>query len=288
MRRTLAFRIGYHPNNLHLRLASLWPGAFSAVHPEFVAYPEGRDTADKLASGEFDIGGTGSTPPILAAAAGLSVTYAAASAPRPANGAILVSKASEIESLADLKGKAVALVDGSFLTYFLAKSLEDAGLGLTDVSRLDILPTPSRDALRAGSVAAWVAMAPHLEQSLAGGEFRVLAHCGTLIPNRSLFWTINDRGLSAAAIEDFAAELHRFGAEITADPERASALLSTAGDESERRAWTRVVSERNWQTIGADGALLKEQQAEADTLFRHGDIAIKLEIDTLNSRENLR
>jgi NitT/TauT family transport system substrate-binding protein/sulfonate transport system substrate-binding protein len=128
-------------------------------------------------------------------------------------------------------------------------------------------------------------MAPHLEQSLASGEFRVLAHCGTIIPNRSLFWTIKDRDMSAAMIEDFAAELRRLGGEITADPEKASALLAAAGDESERRAWTRVVSERNWQTMAADGALLKEQQAEADTLFRHGDIAIKLEIDIANSKE---
>lgn len=281
----MAFRIGFHPNNLHLRLASLWPNAFSTMRPEFVAYSEGRDTAEKLAGNEFDIGGTGSTPPILAAAAGLSVTYAAASAPRPANGAILVAKGSDIAGVAELKGKTVALVDGSFLTYFLAKSLEDAGLGLTDVSRMDILPEPSLEALRNGSVAAWVAMAPHLEQSLASGEFRVLAHCGSLIPNRSLFWTIRDRGMSAKAIEDFASELQLLGQQIAADPEKASALLSASGTEGERRAWTRVVSERNWQTFAADRLLLREQQAEADTLFRHGDLPIKLEIDTANSKE---
>ena len=45
----LAFRIGHHPNNLHLHLAALWPGAFASMNPEFIAYPEGRDTAEKLA-----------------------------------------------------------------------------------------------------------------------------------------------------------------------------------------------------------------------------------------------
>ena len=281
----MAFRIGHHPNNLHLRLAALWPGALASFKPEFVSYLEGRETADRLRNGEFDIGGTGSTPPILAAASGLSVAYAAASAPRPANGAVLVSKTSRIENIADLKDKPIALVDGSFLTYFLAKRLEEDGLRLTDVQRKDIAPLQSREALQDGTVAAWIAMAPHLEQSLASGEFRVLAHCGDLIPNRSVFWTIKDRGLSAETLEDFAGELQRLGQDITADPEKASALLSINGDDTERRAWTRIVSERNWQAIAADTSLLREQQAEADTLFAHGDLGIRLTIDTNNGKE---
>ncbi|QTG17191.1 ABC transporter substrate-binding protein (plasmid) [Agrobacterium tumefaciens] len=281
----MAFRIGYHPINLHLRLASIWPGAFASFKPDFVSYVEGRETAKHLLSREFDIGGTGSTPPILAAASGISVVYAAASAPRPANGAVLVSKTSGIKSVADLKGKPVALVDGSFLTYFLAKRLEEAGLKLTDVGRRDIAPLASRDALQNGTVAAWIAMAPHLEQSLVSSEFIVLAHCGELIPNRSLFWTIKDCGLPSETLNEFANELQRLGQEITADPEKAAALLAANGGEADRRAWTRIVSERNWQVIAADERLLREQQAEADTLFTHGDLAAKLIIETNYGKE---
>ncbi len=281
----MAFRIGHHPNNLHLHLASLWPGAFATMNPEFVLYHEGRDTAEKLVRGEFDIGGTGSTPPIVAAASGLSVSYVAASAPRPANGAILVRKTSDIESIADLKGEAIALVDGSFLTYFLAKQLEESDLTLADIRRRDMAPWPSRDALKDGAVAAWIAMAPHLEQSLLSGEFRVLAHCGDLIPNRSLFWTIHERSLSRGVAIDFAAELERFGREIAADPEKAASLLSKDGDETERRAWTRVVSGRNWQVGAVDARLLREQQAEADTLFEHGDLPARLTIETTSDKE---
>ncbi|KAA6487765.1 ABC transporter substrate-binding protein [Agrobacterium rhizogenes] len=276
----MALRIGFHPNNLHLSLAARWPGAFADFDPEFVPYQEGRETAAKLAAGAFDIGGTGSTPPILAAASGLSVIYAAGSSPRPANGAILVNRQSEIESLADLKGRSVALVDGSFLTYFLAKGLEEAGFELPDVHRHDLLPVPSRDALRSGAIDAWVAMAPHLEQSLSSGEFRVLAHCGATIPNRSTFWTIRERGLSADVIDGFASELARIGNKIQSDPEKAAALLSENGTEVERRAWTRVVNERDWRVGPASDVILREQQAEADTLFRHKDLATRLEIAT--------
>ncbi len=41
-------RIGVHPNNLHLRLARLWPSAFAEFEPEYVPYVEGRDTATLL------------------------------------------------------------------------------------------------------------------------------------------------------------------------------------------------------------------------------------------------
>ncbi|MDR6099968.1 sulfonate transport system substrate-binding protein [Agrobacterium larrymoorei] len=248
------------------------------MRPEFVAYDEGRETGARLAKGEFDISGTGSTPPILAKASGLPVIYAAASTPRPTNGAILVSKTSDISSVADLKGKPIALVDGSFLSYLLAKQLEDIGLRLTDIVRQDMSPNDSLAALRENSVAAWVAMTPHLEQVLVSGEFTVLARCGTLIPNRSTFWTIENRGLTKATLEDFTGELKHLGSQIAKDPEKAAELLSPFGEEAERRAWTRVVSERNWQVDAADQSLLREQQEEADTLFHHGDLDTKLTI----------
>ncbi|MFD1793891.1 ABC transporter substrate-binding protein [Ochrobactrum teleogrylli] len=274
----MAFKIGFHPNNLHLTLASRWPGAFADFKPEFVPYPEGRDTAQQLIAGNIDIGGTGSTPPILAAEGGLPVTYAAASAPRPANGAILVAKDTDIQTVADLKGRDIALVDGSFHTYFLAKSLEQVGLRLDDVKRHDLLASPSRELLRAGKVAAWIAMAPHLEQALASGEFHVLLHCGTTIPNRSVFWTIGQRNLPDDVIDAFAVELARIGREIIAHPEQAAALLAKDADDNERRAWTRVIQERNWHIVPADDTLLREQQAEADILLRHAAISRRLEI----------
>src|SRR4051794_8940459 len=100
----MALRVGVHPNNLHLLLAQHWPGAFSALDAAFVPYPEGRDTGRLLAAGQFDLGGTGSTPPIIAQVSGLDVIYVAASAPRPANGAILVRNDASIKTVPDLAG----------------------------------------------------------------------------------------------------------------------------------------------------------------------------------------
>jgi len=274
----MPLKIGYHPSNVHLTLAARWPKAFSGLAPEFIPYTVGRETASRLLRGEIDIGGTGSTPPIVAASSGMAVLYAAASAFRPANGVIFVSKTSAIATIADLKGRMIALLDGSFLTYLLAKKLEEIGLSLNSVQRLDIPAAISAEALRSGQVDAWAAMAPHAEQAAASGEFRILAHCGMTIPNRSVFWTVKDRELPNETISSFVYELQKLGREIAADPEQAAALISSKSDEHERRVWTRVVRGRDWSVVPADENILREQQEEAETLFRHGFLQSRVQV----------
>ncbi len=272
-------KIGTHPMNLHLALARGWPEVFEGQDLQFIPYPEGRDTGALIAAGEIDLGGTGSTPPLISQAAGLPVVYIAASTPRPANGALLVAPGSAITSIADLKGRRVALIDGSFHTYLLARSLEQAGMHLGDVTRVELSPAASREALIRGEVDVWIAMAPQIDAAIATQEARLLALCGATIPNRSVFWTLADTGQSDAKIRDFVRGLIRLGTQIAASPDRAAQIL--AGPEAKPAAlaqWRRVIAGRDWSVTPADAALIAEQQAEADTLTRHGDFARALTI----------
>jgi len=269
--RTIAFRIGVHPNNLHLFLAERWPGAFAGLDAVFVSYTEGRDSARLLLEGRIDICGTGSTPPILARAAGADVRYVAASAPRPANGGIVAAPDGPIRTIADLVGRRVALLDGSFHTYLLARALEAVGCSLRDVTRVELSPAASLAALGAGTVDAWVAMAPLLDRAIDDGQARLILRCGDSIPNRSVFWTLDRRGVSAGVLDGFTAALSGLGRAIAADPARAAGLL--AGTGADVSAWVRTIAERDWSIFPAGAAILAEQQDEADTLMRHGDLA---------------
>jgi len=288
----MALRIGVHPNNLHLTLAqglmagglmtgglmTAWlPGGLDAV---MVPYAEGRESAKLLAAGEIDVCGTGSTPPILAQAAGLSVEYLAASAPRPANGGLVVATSSRIETIRELAGARVALLDGSFHTYLLARELEKVGLRLNDVRRVELSPAASLRALAAGDVEAWVAMAPLLDQSLAAGRARLLARCGDTIPNRSVFWTLRDRAVPSPLLDGFVDFLMRLGRDIIpADPMRAARLLASPGaGADELTAWRDVIAARDWSIAPAGPALIAEQQDEADTLLRHDVLPRRVEI----------
>lgn len=270
----MALKIGVHPNNIHLYIAQYWPSAFDGLEVEFVSYAEGRETGQRLSDGQFDIGGTGSTPPIAAQAAGLDVRYVAASAPQPANGAVLVAPSAPISGIGDLVGRSIALIDGSFHTYLLARALEAVGARLSDVERIDLRPSESLSALASGRVAAWIAMAPHLEQALAAGAARILVPCGDRIPNRSLFWTLARRGLSPATVGQFVAGLVQIGRDIAANPDTAAVhLAASAVGGAGFDGWRRVIAGRDWSIHPADAAVLREQQDEADTLFRHGALA---------------
>ncbi|WP_398478251.1 ABC transporter substrate-binding protein, partial [Tardiphaga sp.] len=59
--------------------------------------------------GALDFGNTGEAPPIFAQAAGAPIRYVAFEPPAPKGEAILVPKDSPLKTVADLKGKKVAL-----------------------------------------------------------------------------------------------------------------------------------------------------------------------------------
>jgi ABC-type nitrate/sulfonate/bicarbonate transport system substrate-binding protein len=190
---------------------------------------------------------------------------------RPANGSVVVAGWSAIRTIADLKGRRVALLDGSFHTYLLARALERARLRLPDVERVELSPAASQRALAAGEVDAWVAMAPLLGSAMQAGNIRVIAANEGLIPNRSIFWTIEERGLNEAVLAQATADLVRFGAAVAADPDQAAALLADArASDADLEAWRAAVAARDWKIWPASPEILAEQAMEADTLRRHG------------------
>jgi sulfonate transport system substrate-binding protein len=170
-----------------------------------------------------------------------------------------------------LKGRRISLIDGSFHTYLLARSLEGEGMSLPDVERVESGARDSLADLLEGRVDAWVAMSPRLEKALERDDIRLIVRCGATIPNRSLFWTLERNGLSAAEIRAIVSELSRIGGEIAADP-RAAAMLLASGDRSgtDIDAWEKVVRSRDFTVVPIDDEIIAEQQEEADTLLRHG------------------
>ena len=98
---------------------------YSVVWTEF---PSGPPLLEALNVGAIDFGNTGEAPPIFAQAAGAPIQYVAYEPPAPKGEAILVPKDSKIASVADLKGRKVALNKGSNVHYLLVKALEKAGV----------------------------------------------------------------------------------------------------------------------------------------------------------------
>ena len=96
-------------------------------------FPSGPPLLEALNVGAIDFGNTGEAPPIFAQAAGAPIQYVAYEPPAPKGEAILVPKDSKLNSVADLKGKKVALNKGSNVHYLLLKALEKAGVKYSEI-----------------------------------------------------------------------------------------------------------------------------------------------------------
>ncbi|GIQ69537.1 aliphatic sulfonate ABC transporter substrate-binding protein [Xylanibacillus composti] len=130
---------------------------------------------EALNVGSIDIAHTGETPPIFAQAAGAPLVYLAHEPPSPAGEAIVVRKESDIETVAALKGKKVALNKGSNVHYLLVKKLEEAGLQYEDIETAYLPPADARIAFEKGDVDAWVIWDPYLAAVEDAIDARILA-----------------------------------------------------------------------------------------------------------------
>ena len=115
------------------------------------------------------------TVPIFAQAAGAKFTYLAQEAPSPSAQAIIVRADSPWQSVADLKGKKVAVTKAAGSHYLLIAALEKAGLKFDDVAASYLTPADGRAAFERGSVDAWVTWDPFLAGVQRQSQVRILA-----------------------------------------------------------------------------------------------------------------
>jgi sulfonate transport system substrate-binding protein len=138
----------------------------------FVAGPP---MLEAINAGAVDFGGVGNTPPIFSAAAGGKIAIVAASRDTAAGDAILVPKDSPARTVADLKGKRIAVATGSSAHGNLLLQLTKAGLAPTDVTTSFLAPSDGYAALAAGKVDAWAVWDPYTAQAEQQLGARILA-----------------------------------------------------------------------------------------------------------------
>ncbi|MDE1150632.1 MAG: sulfonate ABC transporter substrate-binding protein [Azospirillaceae bacterium] len=141
---------------------------------EWREFPGGPQLLEALNVGALDFGIAGEAPPIFAQAAGAPFVYVGVEPPAPKGEAILVPKDSPLKTVADLKGKKVALNKGSNVHYLLVKALEEAGLSYSDIQPTYLAPADARAAFEQGSVDAWVIWDPYYAAAAAATQARVL------------------------------------------------------------------------------------------------------------------
>src|SRR5580692_9512662 len=152
-------------------------------------FPSGPPLLEALNVGAIDFGVAGETPPIFAQAAGAPLVYLAYDPPAPQGEAILIPKDSPLKSVADLKGKKVALNKGSNVHYLLVKALEKAGLKYTDIQPVFLAPSDALAAFTRGAVDAWVIWDPYEAAAEATTGARILADGTGLVANHQFYFS---------------------------------------------------------------------------------------------------
>lgn len=278
----MGIHIGAHPSNLTLTALTHSPelqAGLAGLDVTFHWYQEGRLIHDALDAGEINVVGTGSTRAITAQADGVAIAYIAASKPRTTGAAILVRRDSQIQRPADLAGRRVGHISGSFHTYFLAAVLDASGVPFGSVEAINWPVKDSYRALSEGEVDAWIAMAPYLAPALAGRDVRSLIGCDKVIPNRSVFWLRRDvADLGRPVVEAIANTFADTDTWIGADPRRAARLFTRVVGNVDEDSWATSIATRQWGLVPPNQGVLDEQQAEADILARHNLLRRKIDL----------
>ncbi|MET8472969.1 ABC transporter substrate-binding protein [Streptomyces sp. NPDC006422] len=235
-------------------------------------FTSGPPLLEAINAKAVDVGGVGNTPPVFAAGADSKIKVVSASHGTAKGDTILVPKDSKLKSPAGLKGRSVAVAQGSSAHYQLVASLKKVGLGLKDIKVKYLQPADALAAFTAGKVDAWAVWDPYTSQALRGKLGRVLTD-GDGVTNGLAFQVAAPGALAdkkkSAAIKDYLDRLRRAQNWVYKHPQAWAKVWAkdtglpyeVAYDAVKRTNGTRV-------TVAVDKDVVRSEQEIADTFAR--------------------
>jgi sulfonate transport system substrate-binding protein len=245
---------------------------------EWTEFPAGPQLLEALNVGAIDYGTTGEAPPIFAQAAGAPLVYVGYEPPAPQGEAILVPSDSSLKTVADLKGKNVALNKGSNVHYLLVKALEKAGVAYSDIQTSFLPPADARAAFEKGAVDAWVIWDPFLAAAEAATGARQLSDGTGVVENHQFYLASRSFAEAHPDVVDIVFQsLGEIDQWVKASPSEVAAQFSPALGIPAPILEV-AVSRQAYGIKPIDAEVVAQQQKIADTFFELGLIpkAIKI------------
>ncbi|MFL6697638.1 MAG: sulfonate ABC transporter substrate-binding protein [Vitreoscilla sp.] len=197
------------------------------VAVKWVEFPAGPQLLEGLNVGAIDVGFVGEAPPIFAQAAGARFVYVGNDPAAPQAEALVVPKSSPLKTVADLKGKRVALNKGSNVHYLLVKLLEKNHLKYSDITPVFLPPADARAAFEKGAVDAWAIWDPFLAAAEAQVGARQLADGTGVVANYAYYLAQSDFAqANAGVIRELFASTQEAARFVQADAQRAAGLIA--------------------------------------------------------------
>jgi sulfonate transport system substrate-binding protein len=213
-------------------------------------FTSGPPMLQAMGAGAVDVGSVGNAPPVFAAAGGERIAVVGAYRSSPLGSALVVPASSPIHSIAQLRGRRIAVAQGSSADYHLLTVLKKAGLSVHDVSLDYLQPAGGLAALSSRHVDAWDIWSPFSEQAAAQDHARVL---------------VNGQGFGSPYSFNVASRA------ALADPAKAAALgtylrllnQAHAWADSHPRAWARIWAQGTGLPAGVMTAAAKDSGSQA-------------------------
>lgn len=244
-------------------------------------FPSGLPLLESLNIGNVDLSAdVADTVPVFAQAAGARLTYFAQEAPSPSAQAIVVHTDSAIKTLADLKGKKVAVTKAAGSHYLLIAALNKAGLKFSDIQPAYLTPADGRAAFENGKVDAWVTWEPFLSGVQRQLPTRTLADGKGLAQYQRYYLTSNTYAASHPKVLSVVFnELQKTGQWLKANPLEAAEILGPLWGNLDVATVEAANDRRSYevQTVKADK--LDEQQSIADAFFAAGLLPKKVDAE---------
>jgi sulfonate transport system substrate-binding protein len=227
-----SLRIGFQKSSTLIALLKQDAALEKALAPLGVTvswheFTSGLPIMEALNAGQIDVSAdVADTVPIFAQAAQARITYVAQEAASPKAQAILVNAASPLKSVAELKGRKVAVTKGAGSHYLLLAALAAEGLPFKAISPAYLTPSDGRAALASGSVEAWVAWDPFLSAAEQQSGARILRDGTGLSQYKRYYLAGADYAAQRAdVLAILFGKLRETGAWVKADPEAAASRL---------------------------------------------------------------
>lgn len=275
------FRIGYQKGGLFsvAKQQRTFEKRLKPLGVETVKWTEfqfGPPLMEALGLGAIDIGPVGDSPPVFAQAAGANVVYIAATA--ASQNALLVPANSPVKSVAELKGKKIAIAKGSSSHNLTVQLLKKAGVRYDEITPVYLTPADAAAAFARGSVDAWTIWDPYFAIAELRHKARVLATDGDVKRSHSFYLANRDfANRHPNVVQAVIEEIGKLTEWSAANRDQLAALISqvTGVDlAAQQRAVNRAIIELKPFTP----EVIAQQQEIADTFFELGLIPRKIAI----------
>ncbi|AXO88523.1 aliphatic sulfonate ABC transporter substrate-binding protein [Pseudomonas parafulva] len=272
-----SLRIGYQKSSTLLTLLKARGGLEDRLRAQGIRitwheFPSGLPLLEALNLGNVDVSAdVADTVPVFTQAAGARLTYFARETPSPKAQAILVPSDSPLRTLADLKGKRVAVTKAAGSHYLLIQALAKAGLTFKDITPAYLIPADGRAAFENHKVDAWVTWDPFVASAQRQQNARILADGEGLASYQRYYLASNDYAQAhPEVLQQVYLALRETGEWTQANPAAAARILGPLWGNLDSTTVLQANARRSYDVQPVKPENLEEQQRIADAFLHEG------------------